>query len=171
VSDAQEVIRDFLEVTHEIVLATLSTVDAHGRPRSRIVHPIFLMEEAGVARWMVSSPAPLKTAHLSGNPHVALSWWSPAQNVAYADCMANTIEDEQAKLAVWDLFMTTPPPLGYDLRAFGIPDPESPLFMPLRIEPYRVQVLKFQGWEADLTPRIWRAETPERAARPATAGG
>lgn len=72
------------------------------------------------------------------------------------DCVARWVEDTATKRQVWDLFMTTPPPLGYDLRAFGVPGPDSPAFTPLRLDPWRVQVLRFTGFGN--RPRMWRAD-------------
>ena len=74
------------------------------------------------------------------------------------DCLATWVDDAASKQHVWALFMTTPPPLGYDLRDFGAAGSESATFTPLRLDPWRVQITRFNGWLGDRTPLIWRAE-------------
>jgi len=148
---------DFLQLTREIVWCTVTTVDAKGRPRSRVLHPIWQVVDGLPVGWIVTGKTPIKAGHLAANPHVACSYWSPAQNTVYADCVASWVEDPQVKQQVWDLFMTTPPPVGYDLTAFGPAGPQSPAFTPLRLDPWRVQILRFSGWDGNLTPSLWRA--------------
>jgi hypothetical protein len=150
---------DFLRITADVVLCTVTTVDPRGRPRSRILHPIWQVLDGRPVGWVVTSKTPVKARHLATNPYVACSYWSPAQNVVYIDCVARWVEGAAAKQQVWDLFMTTPPPLGYDLSGFGPDGPRNPLFEPLRLDAWRVQV--FRGEEfpyGNLVPRMWRAE-------------
>lgn len=149
---------EFLELTREIVWCTVTTVDAKGRPRSRVLHPIWEVIDGRPVGWIVTGKTPVKAGHLKANPHVACSYWGPSQNVVYADCVASWSEDAASKQHVWDLFMNTPPPIGYDLRGFGAEGPNTPAFTPLRLDPWRVQVLRFKGWTEGLTPRIWRAD-------------
>ena len=148
--------QDFLQFTSEIVWCTVTTVDPQGRPRSRILHPLWQMIDGLPVGWVFTNKSPLKARHLAANPHVACSYWSPAQNTVMIDCVADWVEDAATKRQIWDLFMTTPPPLGYDLRAFGVPGPDSPAFTPLRLDPWRVQVLRFAGFGN--RPRMWRAD-------------
>lgn len=148
---------EFLHYTGQIVWCTATTVDAKGRPRSRILHPIWQVIDDRPVGWIVTGKTPVKTGHLAANPHLACSYWSPEQHTVMIDCLANWVEDAATKRHVFDLFITTPPPLGYDLRVFGASGPESPTFTPLRLDPWRVQMTRFAGWIGDRTPRIWRA--------------
>ncbi len=148
----------FLQYTGEIVWCTATTVDAKGRPRSRILHPIWQVIDDRPVGWIVTGKTPIKAGHLAANPHLACSYWSPAQHTVAIDCLASWVEDTATKRHIFDLFMNTPPPLGYDLRDFGAAGPESPTFTPLRLDPWRVQMTRFDGWLGDRTPRIWRAE-------------
>ena len=43
---------DFLAITAEVVWCTATTVDAAGRPRSRILHPIFEVAEGRPVGWV-----------------------------------------------------------------------------------------------------------------------
>jgi hypothetical protein len=146
---------DFLEITGRIVWCTATTVDEQCRPRSRILHPIFEVADGMPVGYVVTGRTPVKSRHLAVNPHVACSWWSQQQDVAYADCIARWVETAAEKAKVWRLFHDTPPPLGYALHYPG--GFASPAFTPLRLDPWRVQVLRFHGWD-DVTPRTWRRD-------------
>jgi uncharacterized pyridoxamine 5'-phosphate oxidase family protein len=148
----------FLQYAHEIVWCTVTTIDAKGRPRSRILHPIWQIIDDRPVGWIVTGQTPVKARHLAANPHLACSYWSPEQHTVMIDCVASWVEDADLKRHIFDLFMTTPPPLGYDLRGFGAEGPESPTFTPLRLDAWRVQITPFEGWFGSRKSRIWRAE-------------
>jgi len=149
---------DFLEFTSTIVWCTATTVDPEGRPRSRILHPLFEVRDGRPIGWVMTGRTPIKTAHLAANPHVACSYWSPEQHTVIADCVATWVEDLETKRRVWDLFATTPPPLGYDPNPLGtLGGPGDDRFTPLRLDPWRVAVFRFEGWDKGITPRVWHA--------------
>ena len=160
--------QDFLQLTSEIIWCTVTTVDSRGRPRSRVLHPIWTVVDDRPLGWIATGKTPVKARHLAANPYVACSYWSPAQNLVYADCVASWVEDVTAKQEVWDLFMTTPPPLGYDLSKAGWEGPHSPAFTALQLRPYRVQILRADNFPfGNLVPRMWRGEEPrERRGDP-----
>lgn len=60
----------FVAMAHRIVWATAATVDAEGRPRSRILHPYWEWDgDAGsLVGWIATGPTPLKRAHLARSP-------------------------------------------------------------------------------------------------------
>jgi hypothetical protein len=149
---------DFLSITAETVWCMLTTVDRKGRPRSRVVHPIFTVVDGRPVGWLLTGRTPVKTAHLAGNPHVSCAYWTPDQNVVYADCVATWVDDLATKRQVDELFRTMPPPLGYDPVEFGLGVPDDETFTPLRLDPWRVQVLRFAGWGESLVPRMWKAD-------------
>lgn len=147
---------EFLQRISEIVICTATTVDSRGRPRSRMLHPIWEIVDGMPVGWVVTSKTPVKTAHLANNPHMACMYWSPEQNTASIDCFARWATEDE-KPHVWDVFMTTPPPLGYDLSGFGEEKWDNPLFNPLRLDPWRIQFLLAEQLAAlDLTPRTWQ---------------
>jgi uncharacterized pyridoxamine 5'-phosphate oxidase family protein len=147
---------DFIRITNEVIWCSLTTVDEHGRPRARIMHPIWEVLGDRPVGWMVTGRTPVKSRHLAGNPNVAVSYWSPAQQVVLAEGVASWVEDAAMKQHVWDLFMTTPPPRGYDLGGFGIDGVTSEIFTPLRLDPHSVHVFDGTGFPADFTPRTAR---------------
>lgn len=148
---------EFLLRTGEIVWCTATTVDSKGRPRSRILHPIWQVIDGLPVGWVVTGRTPIKTAHLAANPHLACMYWNPDQHTVSIDCLASWVSDLDTRRHVFDLFMTTPPPLGYDLRAFGPEEHESEVFTPLRLDAWRVQMLRPEQLAVmDLVPRTWR---------------
>jgi uncharacterized pyridoxamine 5'-phosphate oxidase family protein len=151
--------QDFLRFTADIVYCTVTTVDAQGRPRSRVMHPIFEVVDGEPLGRAVTNRSPVKTRHLAANPHVSCSYWSPAQNTVYLDCVATWVDDIAGKRYVWDLFRLTPPPLGWgDMSAYEPEGIAHPLFQPLRLRPWRIQVLRAdQVARGDFHPRTWQA--------------
>ncbi len=151
--------QEFLQYTGRIVWCTASTVDSQGRPRSRILHPIFRVVDGLPVGWVVTSKTPVKAAHLAAVPFMACSYWSTEHDTVLVDCRAGWVEDAAGKQQVWDLFMSTPPPLGYDLSGYGEQGPANPLFSPLRLDPWRIQILSGAEFSAGTyTPRMWRMQ-------------
>jgi hypothetical protein len=54
----------FVEMAHRIVWASAATVDARGRPRSRILHPFWEWNGQQLVGWIATSRSPVKAAHL-----------------------------------------------------------------------------------------------------------
>jgi uncharacterized pyridoxamine 5'-phosphate oxidase family protein len=144
---------DFFRFTTEIVWCTVTTVDGDGLPRSRILHPLWEQVDGRPVGWIATGKTPIKVRHLTANPVVAFSYWSPDQHVVQGEAVATWEEDLTVKKHVWELFASAPPPLGYDLRAFGAPGPDSEKFTVLRLDPERVQVLDGAGFPKNFSPR------------------
>ncbi|GIS69810.1 MAG: hypothetical protein CM1200mP9_06310 [Gammaproteobacteria bacterium] len=111
----EEIEPKFREIADRIVWCTFATVDRSGKPRSRILHPIW----EGPAGWIATGRYSHKEKHLASNPFVSLSYWDPAHEQAMIDCEASWEDDVDEKQRVWTLFRETPPPLGYDLGSCG----------------------------------------------------
>ncbi|MCM6773858.1 pyridoxamine 5'-phosphate oxidase family protein [Nocardia sp. CDC159] len=145
---------DFFRLTAEIVWCTVTTVGPDGRPRSRILHPIWEREGDRPVGWIFTGKTPIKVRHLAANPVVAFSYWNPAQHSIQGEAVAEWADDPEVQRHVWDLIMTTPPPLGYDLREFGVTGPEDPGFTVLRLNPQRIQLLDGAKAPADFKPTV-----------------
>lgn len=144
----------FFEYIKDIVYATLTTVDKKGRPRSRILLPIWQILDGEPVCWIAAYKTPVKVAHLARNPHVTCSYWNPRQNAVFADGVARWEADLDVKAEVWDLYRQgSPKPVGYDPRQFWT-SPADPKYAVLRIDPFRVQVLRGM----DLSSRFWQLE-------------
>jgi hypothetical protein len=143
------------------VFCVATTVDEQGRPRSRMLHPIFGVRGGRPLGWALTGRTPLKTRHLAANPHMSCAFWTPSQDAVFADCRTEWVEGDAEKAEVWDLFHDTPPPLGWGREGMAGYGPErwrNPVFTPLRLEPWRVQVMTGDQYPAgELTGRVWRS--------------
>lgn len=131
----------FMEMAHRIVWATVATVDSRGRPRSRILHPIWQWDGARLTGWIATSPTPTKRAHLAASPYVSINYWEPGHDTCAAECRAAWAFDPETRQMVWDLFLNAPPPVGYDPRIVPAwTSPAADAFAVLRLEPWRLRV-------------------------------
>ena len=131
----------FLEMAHQIVWATVSTVDSNGRPRSRILHPIWQWDGQALVGWIATSPTPVKRAHLEHSPYVSVNYWTPNHDTCVAECRASWILDDEGRKMVWDTFLNGPKPVGYDptlIPAWTSPTVDA--FAGLKLEPWRLRV-------------------------------
>jgi hypothetical protein len=152
---------DFLRITAETVFCTATTVDERGRPRNRILHPIFVVRDDRPLGWALTGRTPLKTRHLAANPHMACSYWTPSHDTVFIDCTTSWVEDEEEKREVYDLFRDTPTPLGWGpegMAGYGDEQWRNPIFTPLRLAPWRVQIMRGEEYpRGELTGQVWRA--------------
>ncbi|QYN38213.1 pyridoxamine 5'-phosphate oxidase family protein [Pseudonocardia sp. DSM 110487] len=145
----------------DIVYATMTTVDAKGRPRARVLIPVWEVLDGLPLGWLATYRTPVKAAHLAGNPHTTFSYWSPRQNAVSIDTVAEWVEDLDVKARVWDLYRTgSPPGAGYNLGKFW-KSPADPELHVLRLEPWRIQVIR----GSDINSRIWRSPAGWAARR------
>jgi hypothetical protein len=160
VTTLEEIAPAFIEMAHSIVWASAATVDANGRPRTRILHPIWEWDGTDLFGWIATVPTPLKRAHLAAHPEMSVSYWTTNHDTCSADSLVEWYLDDDTCTAVWNRFANGPDPVGYDPRI--IPQwadgPTSPDFAALRLSPYRLRVmpgavmLKGQG-----APQTWSA--------------
>jgi hypothetical protein len=131
----------FVSMAHRIVWASAATVDARGRPRSRILHPIWQWDGARLIGWIATSPSPTKRAHLEAHPYMSVSYWSPSHDTCVAECRASWAFDDETRVMVWNLFRDGPEPVGYDPSIVPAwPGPTAEAFAALRLEPWRLRV-------------------------------
>ncbi|MCB0252593.1 MAG: pyridoxamine 5'-phosphate oxidase family protein [Anaerolineae bacterium] len=131
----------FVEMAHRIVWCSAATVDKQGRPRSRVLHPIWQWDGARLVGWIGTRPTPIKRAHLAANPYMSLNYWSPTHDTCVAECHASLEFDDSTRTMVWDLFVNGPEPVGYDPAI--VPGWDSALsdeFAAIRLTPWRLRV-------------------------------
>ena len=137
---------EFVTRAHGMVWANVATLDSRGRPRSRVLHPLW----EGETGWIVSRADCPKTREVARDPHVSVAYVADIAKPVYADCWAEWVDDLDEKARVWELFRSAPPPVGYDpVEFFGGPD--NPEFGLLRLTPWRVEVT---NWPTN--SRVWR---------------
>ena len=74
------------------------------------------------------------------------------------ECRGEWEDDPAEKKRIWELYGSTPPPLGYDLQMFwkgGIEDPEYGL---LKLTPWRIEISAIADMVKGEPPRVWRSE-------------
>lgn len=131
----------FVEMAHQIVWCSAATVDNHNRPRSRVLHPIWEWDGENLKGWIATGPTPTKRAHLEASPYISLNYWTPSHDTCVADCRVSWAFDEETRTMVWNLFLNTPEPVGYDPKIIPAWDnPMSESFAVLRLEPWRLRV-------------------------------
>jgi len=149
-----EVADAFVAIAHRIVWCTLATVDRRGRPRSRIVHPIWERAGDGLVGWLVTRPTPLKRAHLAHSPYVSCSYWDATHDVAVAECRAAWAPDGAR---AWELFRAAAPPLGYDPATIFPEGPAADGVAVLRLDPWRLRAADVETLAAAKPALVWRS--------------
>lgn len=148
VAEFADIQQEFMARIERVVWCNVATVDRIGRPRSRILHPVW----DGPTGWIATRRNSLKSKHLRHNSYVSLAYVGDVAKPVYVDCHAAWDDSPEAKKFVWDLCLRTPPPLGYD------PEPifkavDHPDYGVLRLTPWRLELSQFPS-----PPLIWRPE-------------
>jgi hypothetical protein len=140
-TELSEIAPAFVEMAHRIVWATAATIDKKGRPRSRVLHPIWQWDGTRLEGWIATGPTPTKRAHLEASPYVSLNYWDASQDTCVAECHAQWAFDDETRTRIWNLFKETPPPVGYDPAMIPVWDsPTNENFAALRLDPWRLRV-------------------------------
>jgi len=142
-TDLSTVAPAFVEMAHGIVWATAATVDREGRPRTRILHPVWEWDGEALTGWIGTSPTPAKRAHLAQSPFVSVNYWTTNNDTCLADCRAEWVLDDEGRTAVWNRLLNAPPPVGYDPAIVPVwaDGPLTPAFAGLKVTPWRLRVM------------------------------
>jgi general stress protein 26 len=158
VSSFAEIEQEFVARVNTMVWCSMATVDAAGRPRSRVVHTIW----EGNAGWIGARRHSPKGRDLAGNPCTSLAYIADLVRPVYLECIAGWADDAATKAHVWELFRAAPPPLGYDPAPI-YSSVTAPDFGVLRLTPWRIELSNASGagerrivWHAD----AFRASPP-----------
>lgn len=146
---------DLTSTLSHVRYATMVTVDARHRPRTRVLIATWELEGDRPIGWLATYRTPVKVAHLAANPHVSFSYWSPRQDTATLDGSAHWIETLDAKRHAWQTYREgSPAGVGYDPAGFWS-GPDDPAFGLLRIDVERVQLLLGRELATGTPPRAW----------------
>jgi len=143
-----EIEERFLKRVHTMVWCNMATLDTQNRPRSRAVHPIW----EGSVGWIASNLNTLKAKHIQHQPYLSLAYIADPFNPVYVECRAEWDHSPATKERIWDLFLKTPPPLGYDPTPFFI-RADHPNYTVLKLMPWRIQI------QTGAESIIWRDRT------------
>src|SRR5215210_2486251 len=123
VSSFAEIELEFVERAHRMVWCDMATIGPDGRPRTRVVHPLW----EGDTAWMTSFRLGPKADDIDRNPYVSLAYVSDPVKPAYAECVASWVDDRDQRIAIWERIAVIPEPLGYDTETmFGSYDFPQP---------------------------------------------
>lgn len=135
VASFAEIADAFRERYTRIVWCTVATMDTRGRPRTRILHPIW----EGSTGYILTNRHSLKEKHLAGNPYVSLSYWDSSYEQAYVDARTEWEDDQSERARIWELYKATPGPLGFD-PAIIWTGPDDPVLGVLKLTPWRIEL-------------------------------
>jgi len=139
--DLEQVAPAFVEMAHRITWCSAATVDTDGRPRSRVLHPIWEWDGSALTGWIATEPSSPKRAHLDRTPLMSCNYWSPSHDTCLAECRTTWALDLESRERLWSRFLTAPAPVGYDPAIIpGWDEPASPSFGALRLDPWHVRV-------------------------------
>lgn len=148
---------EFARRVERMVWCNAATVDTCGRPRSRLLHPIW----EGAIGWVTTHRHSLKARHLVRNPYLSLAYSADFATPVFVDCTAEWEEDLDQKRQIWSLLTLAPRPLGFDpTLTFG--NHENPEFGLLKLIPWRIEVAT-----PPAETHVWHASPRGPAARPA----
>lgn len=152
VSDFAEIEEEFERRVRRIVWAAVATVDRKGRPRSRILHPVW----EGTTGWIATGRQSFKAKHLAQTPYVSLSYWDPQHEMVFAECSAEWADDQVAKDHAWELIKSQPEPYGYDPAMFWPGGPADPMFGALKLTPWRIELYSIRDLVQGAAGKVWR---------------
>lgn len=150
---------DFHAVVSKIIWPSMTTIDRRGRPRTRIVHPVW----DGATGYVVTARGALKVKHLEQqSPYVALCYVdlegiNPAAHQVYVECKAELIDEVEEKKRIWELFKSQPEPYGYDPALFFPAGPEDAEIGILKLTPWRLEVFSLAAAMSG-GPKVWRQD-------------
>lgn len=130
----------FVAMAQEIEMAVVATVGRGGRPRTRVMQPVWAWDGTSLVGWVSTTSTDPKMDDLQATPQLSLTYWNPDQDTCTADCEVELVTDPAAKAAAWDRFKTTPG--GFDPAIHpDWDDPSHPTFGVLRLTPTRLRVM------------------------------
>jgi hypothetical protein len=151
----------FVEIAHRVIWCTFATVDGHGRPRSRLVHPVWTFQGDELVGLVSSRRTSPKSAHLDATPYASCSYWDPAHDVAVAECRAEWDPHPERS---WHVFGSFDPPVGFDPEAMfagGLASPDAGIVV---LRPWRIRWGRAADLAAGRPHTIWIAPARVDAA-------
>lgn len=144
-----EIEEEFIQRVHRLVWCNVATVDERGRPRSRILHPIW----EGATGWIATGRSSYKSKQIDSNPFLSLAYVGDVFHPVFIECRAEWVDSPYEKRRIWQWFAAEPPPLGYDLAGF-FDHVDHPGYGLLKLTPWRLELVDFVG--TSFERRTWR---------------
>ena len=147
-SDFADIADEFHQRVSTTIWATLATVDTAGRPRTRIVHPVW----DGPNGWMGTRSGTLKVRHLEQTPYVSFMYWDPRHQQVSIDATATVCTDLASRQEAWRAMAAPDEPYGYDPATIWPAGAEDDGFTAVRLVANRVTIFA-------MPPIIWTRPT------------
>ena len=147
--DFDAIAEEFHRRVAKTIWCTLATVDARGRARTRIVHPVW----DGPVGWLGSRAGTPKLAHVTEHPDVSLLYWDPDHEQVTIDARATVMSSLASRRAAWAALQVPPPPYGFDPAPIWPGGPEGDDFVAIRLEAHRIALF-------GAPPLVWKAAEP-----------
>lgn len=151
---------EFMRRVSRIVWCTVATIDGKGNPRTRILHPIWEVVDGALVGYIATGRHSLKEKHIARNPYVSLSYWDQLHEQVYVDAKAEWSDAPEERQRIWDLYKSTPPPLGYDPGMIWKGGPLADDFGVMRLEPWRIEMWSLDDLAKRVPPQVWRGPHP-----------
>jgi general stress protein 26 len=150
-------VQRFVAIAHEIVWCTLCTVDTSGRPRSRVVHPVWEeLGDGGLTGWLTTRSSTPKLGHIATTPFVSCSYWWEKHDVAVAECHAQVVADPGERERVWAMLAAMPAPAGFEPATIWPDGPSDPGFVLVRMDPWLLRFARAGELAAGGAPEMHR---------------
>ena len=146
-SDFEMVTAEFHRRVAKTIWCTLATVDARGRARTRVVHPVW----DGPVGWLGSRAGTPKLAHVARNPDVSLLYWDPDHEQVTIDARATIESSADARRQAWDALQAPAPPYGFDPQPIWPGGPDGDDFVAIRLVARRIELF-------GAPPVVWKAD-------------
>ena len=135
-----DAIDELISIAHRVVWATVATVDRDNRPRSRVLHPIWVRDGDRATRLgdhpadAAQARAPRPQRGTRRSPTGTRRTMSPSPSAP-----PRWEHDAAVRAGVWQRFLDAPEPLGYDFAQIFPEGPQSAGAGFLRLDPWRIR--------------------------------
>jgi len=142
-ADRKAFFSDVEEAAKKAIWCAIATHSKNG-PRVRMVHPTW----EGQTLWFATGTGTPKAKQLANDPRVDLQFQVAPPDFVHLMVRgeATLVDDAEEKKRIWDV-------IDYDLAQFWPGGPTDPSYLPVRIEPTRVELSRMFG---AVDQRIWR---------------
>ena len=157
----EDIEAEFMKRVARIVWCTVATVDRVGRPRTRILHPIWESAGGRPVGYIATGRTSHKAKHIAKNPNVSMSYWDQLHEQIYVDAVADWLDAPEERQRIWNMFKTAAPPLGYD-PAMIWQDPAGAAaedFGILKLTPWRIELYGLSSLATGAESQVWRAQS------------
>lgn len=126
------------DIVESVVWSMVTTVGRDGRPRMRLVHPVWFWDGDAPTALIGTRPSALKRAHLAANPVLTCGYWSPEHHhTVVVDADASWVPSGE-RAAAWRRIAALPGPMGYDPAPIWPAGPDEEGFAVIALDPFRI---------------------------------